>query len=209
MNALFLCNLTDNAMLPWIDAGFRCISVDMQFAETIHIGQVARVKADVKRYVPPFGEYAICMAFPPCTDMAVSGARWFSGKGLDSLADSISVVAACARICEAVGCPYFIEHPVSTLSSYWRKPDYTFDPCDYAGYLENPELEAYTKKTCLWTGGGFVMPEKKRVEPVLGSKMHLLPPSEDRANLRSATPIGFSLAVFQANCPQAVKEAAV
>ena len=43
------------------------------------------------------------------------------------------------------------------------------------------------------------MPEKHRVEPTEGSKMHLLPPSEDRANLRSATPMGFAQAVFEAN----------
>lgn len=43
------------------------------------------------------------------------------------------------------------------------------------------------------------MPEKRGIEPVDGSRMHLLPPSEDRANLRSRTPIGFAQAVFEAN----------
>jgi hypothetical protein len=110
------------------------------------------------------------------------------------------VVASCNRICEASGVPFLIENPVSTLSTYWRKPDYKFDPCDYAGYLDDPAPEAYTKKTCLWVGGGFRMPAKKRVEPVLGSKTHLLGPSEERANLRSVTPAGFARAVFEANC---------
>jgi hypothetical protein len=57
-----------------------------------------------------------------------------------------------------------LENPVGVLSSYWRKPDHTFDPCDYGGYL-NPAGDAYTKKTCLWTGGGFIMPGKKPVDP--------------------------------------------
>jgi len=65
-------------------------------------------------------------------------------------------------------------------------------------YLEPPG-DTYTKKTCLWTGGGFKMPEKRSVEPTEGSKMHLMPPSENRANLRSATPMGFAQAVFEAN----------
>jgi hypothetical protein len=43
------------------------------------------------------------------------------------------------------------------------------------------------------------MPPKNRVEPIEGSKMHLLPPSAERANLRSATPEGFAQAVFEAN----------
>ena len=96
--------------------------------------------------------------------------------------------------------PYLIENPVSTISTYWRKPDFTFDPCDYAGY-PGGENDLYTKKTCLWTGGGFIMPPPKRLEPVQGSRMHRLPPSPERANLRSATPMGFARAVFEANCP--------
>jgi len=43
------------------------------------------------------------------------------------------------------------------------------------------------------------MPPKSRVHPYEGSKMHLLPPSGDRANLRSATPNGFARAVFREN----------
>jgi len=91
-----------------------------------------------------------------------------------------------------------IENPVSTLSTYWRKPDYMFDPCDYGRYLDPPG-DAYTKKTCLWVGNGFVMPPKKPVPPVEGSKIHRMPPSKDRGYLRSVTPMGFAEAVFQAN----------
>lgn len=97
-----------------------------------------------------------------------------------------------------------IENPVSTLSTYWRKPDHTFDPCDYGGYV-SPPADQYTKKTCLWVGNGFVMPKTRPVEPVLGSKMHFVGPSPERANLRSATPLGFAYAVFQANCPEVIE----
>lgn len=199
---LALCNLTDNAVQDWADAGYSCWSVDLQHPAGISesINNIGRIGADVTRFVFPFGwRVKFVMAFPPCTDMAVSGARWFATKGLDALADSLKIVAACQRIVEACNCPYYLEHPVSTLSTYWRKPNHSFDPCDFAGYLADPSEEAYTKKTNLWTGGGFIMPQPKPVEPVLGSKMHLLPPSADRANLRSATPRGFSRAVFEAN----------
>ena len=43
------------------------------------------------------------------------------------------------------------------------------------------------------------MPPRKRVPPREGSRFHRLPPSDDRANLRSATPMGFAQAVFEAN----------
>lgn len=92
-----------------------------------------------------------------------------------------------------------IENPVSAVSTYWRKPDYTFNPCDYGGYLTPPD-DAYTKRTCLWTGNGFAMPKPKPVKPVEGSRMHSLGPSTDRAALRSITPQGFARAVFEANC---------
>lgn len=95
-----------------------------------------------------------------------------------------------------------IENPVGRLSTAWRKPDHTFNPCDFGGYLE-PAGDAYTKRTCLWTGGGFVMPEPRPVAPTAGSMMHTrYAPGPERANLRAATPMGFARAVFLANAPE-------
>lgn len=199
---LSLCDRTANALQPWASAGYECWAVDIQHSKgvgSLECG-VRLVGCDVTKFCPPLNRrIAFVSAFPPCTHLASSGARWFKEKGLDHLADAIAIVAACNRICEASGSPFYIENPTGTLSTYWRKPDYIFNPCDYAGYLFDPSQEAYTKRTCLWVGGGFVMPHPKRVEPVLGSKMHMLPPTEDRADLRSVTPMGFSLAVFNAN----------
>lgn len=192
MDALFLFNLTDTMAKPWADAGVTCWCVDRQHPKGEHReGNIVRVGADIHRWTPPLKKYVFGFAFPPCTDVAVSGARWFKGKGLYALADSIALFARAAEIMEALDAPYGIENPVSTISSYWRKPDHTFHPNDYG--------DPYLKKTCLWTGGGFVMPPKNPVAATLGSKMHLLPPSSERANLRSETPPGFALAVKEAN----------
>lgn len=196
---LSLFDYTGTMVQPWAEAGHECVIVDIQHpAGAERVGNVTRVGADALRYLPPRGDYAAVFAFPPCTHLAVSGARWFKGKGLHALAESIELFARAAEIAEWSGAPYLIENPVSTISSYWRKPDHAFDPCDYAGY-EGGAGDLYTKRTCLWTGGGFVMPQKRRLEPTQGSRMHLLPPSEERANLRSATPAGFARAVFEAN----------
>ena len=177
---------------PWAKAGYLCYCIDLAHppGETRE-GNIIKVGIDVRQWMPPRGELAFVACFTPCTDVAVSGARWFKGKGLYKLATAIELFAWSAGFCEAGDCPYLIENPISTISTYWRKPDYTFDPCDYG--------DPYTKKTCLWTGGGFVMPPKNRVEPVEGSKMHLLPPSEDRQDKRSETPMGFANAVFESN----------
>ena len=196
---LSLCDRTGNMLRPWAEAGrYRCIAVDIQHAAgVVERDGVEFVGADVREYLPPRGDYAACFAFPPCTHLAVSGARWFGDKGLAALRDAIGLVEACRRICEWTGAPYMVENPVSTLSTYWRKPDHTFDPCDFGGYLPGGG-DAYTKKTCLWVGNGFRMPPPRRVDPVEGSRMHLMPPGPDRADARSETPMGFARAVFEA-----------
>lgn len=184
---------------PWADAGFLCYCVDIQHPAGEHRqGNIVRVGANVREWLPPFGPIKILFAFPPCTDVAVSGARWFRDKGLRALIDSLELFDATVRLAEWTKAPYMIENPVVTVSTYWRKPDHAFNPCDYGGYL-SPPGDAYTKKTCLWTGNGFVMPIPRRVAPVEGSKMHTLSPSLNRASLRSETPRGFAQAVFEAN----------
>lgn len=189
MIVLSLFDFTGAMVKPWADAGYDCICVDIQHPEGERLeGGILKVGADVREYLPPREPIAAVFAFPPCTHLAVSGARWFQGKGLGKLAESVALFHHAVRLCEWSDAPYFIENPVSTISTYWRKPDVAFDPCDYG--------DPYTKKTCLWLGNGFTMPPKTPVLPLEGSRMHLLPPSDDRANLRSATPPGFARAVF-------------
>jgi len=190
---------------PWAKAGYRCYCIDMQHprGETPDENNenIVRVGADILDWLPPREEDVVFAAFfPPCTDVAVSGSRWMRDKGVGKLHRAIGLFHRSMHLAELLKAPYFIENPVSTISSYWRKPDYTFDPCDYGN--------RYTKKTCLWTGGGFVMPRKKRVKPTEGSKMHNIPPGPNRANLRSVTPAGFARKVFKANDPAKGKSVA-
>ncbi len=197
---LSLCDHTGNMVRPWWEVGFDCLCVDVQHGGVRTEGNITFIGADVRTWLPPPRRCAIVFAFPPCTNLAVSGARWFREKGMGGLTEALEIVEACRRICEWSEAPWMLENPVSTLSSYWRKPDHSFDPCDFGGWLDPPD-DAYTKRTCLWTGGGFVMPTKKPVEPSEGSKMHALPPTDDRGDLRSVTPRGFAKAVLVANCP--------
>ena len=184
---------------PWAEAGYLCYCIDMQHprGETPDESNanIIRVGANIHHWLPPRdGIFVFAAFFPPCTDLAVSGARWFRDKGIGKLVDAVALFKRSVDLAELLKCPYFIENPVSTISSYWRPPDHTFDPCDYG--------DPYKKKTCLWTGGGFVMPMTSPVEPTEGMKLYWLPPSPDRANLRSKTPAGFAKAVFEANNPR-------
>ena len=195
--ALSLFDLTGNMVKPWAEAGYECICVDIRHGRSRTEGNITYIGADVMTWLPPRAEYHIAFAFPPCTDLAVSGARWFSEKGLRVRGEAIALVGRAEEICKWTEVPYLIENPVSILSTHWRKPDERFHPYEYGGYL-NPPGDGYSKATCLWTGNGFVMPEPRPV-PSEGSRMHLLPPSDERADIRSATPPGFAQAVFEAN----------
>lgn len=198
---LSLCDRTGNMVRPWAEAGFPCVIVDVQHpkGETEFAPNITALGRDVYD-LGIAGGIGIVFAFPPCTDLASSGARWFESKGLPATIGALQLVDRCRRLCESAGCRWMIENPVGRLSTCWRKPDFTFDPCGYGGYLDPPG-DRYTKRTCLWIGGGFAIPFPKYVEPTEGSRMHRLPPSPDRADLRSATPMGFARAVFAANAP--------
>lgn len=193
---LSLFDLTGNMVKPWADAGYETLCIDMQ-----------RDGTDILRWIPPRRDYHIVFAFPPCTDLAVSGARWFKDKGLAGLGSAIELVERARDICEWSGAPWMLENPIGTLASYWRKPDHAFHPWEFAGH---EPADNYTKKTCLWTGGGFVMPEPF---PLLDAgkpddRIHKAPPGEGRANFRSATPMGFARAVFEANHKTALRAVA-
>ena len=204
---LSLCDYTGNALKPWADAGYECIAVDTKHSirRDKKKGGIDYVWGDVRSWWPEsISEIAGVFAFPPCTHLAASGARDWSNKGLTLFIDALMIVESCRRICAAVAADGgwgVLENPVSRLSTAWRKPDFTFDPNEYAGYLDNPADEAYTKKTCLWLFGAVDMPRKKHVAPVLGSKMHTLSggPSPEKTLIRNATPMGFSIAFHKAN----------
>jgi len=195
-----LCDRTGNMVLPWLEAGYDAITVDLQPEANPHPRR-RHIVCDVRKLPPLNCSAAIYFAFTPCTHFAVSGARWFKGKGMGALIEGLTIAEACRQHCEDSGAPWMLENPVGTLATYWREPDYYFDPNDYG--------DPYTKKTCLWTGNGFVMPPKVMpddmfseptwVEPTLGSMIHRMPPSEDRGDRRSVTPMGFARAVFAAN----------
>lgn len=204
MTVLSLFDFTGNMVRPWAEAGYDCTIVDLQHQQTGRGDDgINRIRADVLDWDWHGSDIEFVFAFPPCTDLAISGARWFQTKGMGALIDALTLVECARYWCEDVyRVPFMIENPVGMLSTYWRQPDYSFDPCDFGGYLGGQD-DAYTKRTHLWTGHGFKMPPRRPIPPTEGSKMHLLPPSAERANLRSATPMGFARAVFQANQPGA------
>lgn len=139
------------------------------------------------------------LAFPPCTHLAVSGARWFKDKGESALIEALSCVDVVFRLVQMYKPKFWmIENPVGRLVNFIGKPSFIFNPCDFGGYLE-PASDQYTKKTCLW--GEFSKPIKKHVEPIEGSKMWSKygGASERTKQSRSQTPLGFAKAFISVN----------
>lgn len=190
-----------NLMEPWMAAGYDCLVVDIINPEYEKSGRLTRIRADLaKPFVCPIPRERIAFVscHPPCDHLAVSGARWFKGKGLRALETSIAMFATAAEFCESQDAPYMIENPVSTISSYWRKPDHYYHPHQYTALC--PE-DNYTKKTSLWVGNSFIMPPemKDKTLPPPDDRIHKASPGPTRAYFRSVTPKGFGKAVFLYN----------
>ncbi len=67
---------------------------------------------------------------------------------------------------------------------------------------EGMNNDGYHKSTCLWTGGGFIMPDRRPIPfHEFPNMIHHAPPSAERANIRSVTPMGFAYAVYEENHP--------
>ncbi len=129
-------------------------------------------------------EWDLMIAHPPCTHLAVSGARWFKGK-FDEQLDALSFVR---RLMDAPIEKICIENPVSIISTHIRKPDQIIQPWMF-GHGE-------TKSTCLWLKG---LPKLNPTNIVEGreSRIHKMAPSKDRAKLRSRTYLGIAKAMAE------------
>lgn len=206
---LSLYDYTGTMVEPWLAAGYDCWIVDIRHPRgTTRIpyhpsrdssNYLVKVGADVRIWLPPLVEYAAAFCFAPCTDQAVSGARWFKDKGLAGLAGAVEMVERGRDILEWTGAPWMLENPVGTISKYWRKPDAYVHPWQFAGWNEDIERENYTKKTGLWVGNRFQLPTINAAPEPHRHDIWMMTPSADRGDKRSITPSGFARAVFEAN----------
>ena len=99
------------------------------------------------------GQWDLLIAHPPCTDLAVSGARWFREKQKDGRQQRSIVffmqlaLANCPRVA--------VENPIGIMSSAWRRPDQIIHPWQFG----HPE----EKSTCLWLLGVPPLQETENV----------------------------------------------
>lgn len=192
MNVLIGCEFSGVVRDAFTAAGHNAWSCDLIDSET----KGKHIKGDLLSVIAgedvvcgdgktrSFGRWDMLIAFPPCTHLAVSGARWFEEKRkdgrqqsainffLDLLNNEIDRVA--------------IENPVGIMSRYYRKPDQIIQPWQF-GHGE-------TKATCLWLEN---LPPLRPTKLVAGreARIHKMPPGPDRAKERSRTYSGIARAM--------------
>jgi len=124
----------------------------------------------------------LLVCHPPCTHLAVSGARWFKDKKDEQAHGLGFVLQLWAAPIDRVA----LENPISILSSRWRKPTQILQPWMF-GHGE-------TKATCLWLRG---LPPLEATNIVEGRtpRVHFEPPGEDRWKERSRSYPGIAVAM--------------
>ena len=147
-------------------------------------------------------KWDMIIAFPPCTDLAVSGAAWFEQKRKDGRQQkSIDFFLNFTSLdCSRVA----IENPVGIMSTYYRKPDQIIHPWQYG----HPEQ----KSTCLWLKGlpklistNDVRDEMNLLPKCKRERIHYMSPGLERAKLRSKTFPGIARAMAEQWAGQAQK----
>ena len=130
------------------------------------------------------GGWDLMIAFPPCTHLSVSGARWFKNKQKEQ-AEALEFVRA---LLNAPIDRMALENPIGVISTKVRKPDQIIQPWQF-GHGE-------TKATCLWLRG---LPPLKPTNIVEGREGRVWkePPSRDRWKNRSRTYRGIADAMAE------------
>jgi len=176
MKVLVACEFSGRVRDAFIKQGHNAVSCDLLPTEKSgpHIqGNVLNILED---------GWDLMIAHPPCTYLAVSGARWFKHRKQEQQeAISFFMRLALAPISKIV-----LENPICIMSTKWRKPDQIIQPWMF-GHGE-------TKATCLWLKG---VPKLKPTEIVSGreNRIHKMPPSKNRSKLRSVTYQGIANAM--------------
>lgn len=178
---LVACEESQAVTIEFRKLGFEAYSCDILPCSGGH--PEWHIKDDVLKHL--YNAWDLVIAFPPCTDLAVSGARYFEQKRKDGRQkNAIDFFMEFANYEGLIA----IENPIGIMSTIYRKPDQIIQPWQF-GHGE-------TKATCLWLKNLPLLQATKIVE---GREQRIwkMPPSPDRAKLRSKTFSGIAEAMAE------------
>lgn len=190
MNVLIACEESGTVRDAFIKHGHDAWSCDLQPTRS----PGPHYQCDVREVLGRAWDMVI--AHPPCTDLCVSGDRHFAAKRADGRQQaSIEFFMLFTRLDHVP--MTVIEQPVSIMSTLYRKPDQTIQPWMF-GHGE-------TKATCLWLKGLPLLERTHRTDDLFCdaepcervARIHMMPPSPDRARLRSTTYQGIADAMAE------------
>ena len=170
MKILVACERFGRVRDAFLRRGHDAISCDIYPTEK----PGPHIEGDVQQWLDE--GWDMILAFPNCTHLAVSGARWFAEKRKDGRQHN--AIAFFMRLADAPCDKICIENPVGIMSTKWRKPDQIIQPWQF-GHGE-------TKATCLWLKNIPLLRPSNIVEG-RAPKIHYMAPSKDRGIKRSIT----------------------
>ena len=177
MNVAVLCEFSGVVRDAFTARGHVAVSCDLLPSET----PGPHIRGDCRDH--DWSVYDLVIAHPPCTHLAVSGARWFGGKRVEQ-AEALAFVRWIMALPVA---RLALENPISVISTAIRRPDQVIQPW----WFGHPE----TKATCLWLWGLPPLVATNPVEPTNGSRVWRLPESSTRWMERSRTLPGVAAAM--------------
>ncbi|MGE4243653.1 DNA cytosine methyltransferase [Ramlibacter sp.] len=182
MRVLIACEYSGRVRDAFAARGHTAVSCDLLPTEN---PRGWHVQGDVLQLLG-WGGWDLLIAHPPCTHLAVSGARHFEAKRASGVQQE--ALAFVRALMDAPVPRIALENPVSIISSQIRKPDQTIQPWQF-GHGE-------TKATCLWLKG---LPLLKPTNIVDGreARVHRMAPSPDRWKERSRTYEGIAAAMAE------------
>lgn len=183
MNILLGCEESQAVCIEFRKLGHEEFSCDIQECSGGH--PEWHLQMDVFEAIK-LKDWDMGIFFPECTHLAVSGARYFEQKRKDGRQQK--AIDFFLKIASAPIDKIAIENPIGIMSNIFRKPDQIIQPWQF-GHGE-------TKATCLWLKG---LPKLIQTNVVDGREQRIwkLPPSPDRAKLRSKTYPGIAKAMAE------------
>lgn len=178
MRVLVACEFSGVVRDAFNAKGHYAMSADLLPSET----QGLHYQGDVLDVIGD--NWDLMIAHPPCTHLAVSGARWWKDKQIEQ-AESLQFVQTLLDVnIEKIA----LENPISIISTKIRKPDQIIHPWQY-GHGE-------TKATCLWLKN---LPKLEPINIVEGRepRVHRMSPGPDRWKERSRTYEGIAKAMAE------------
>ena len=182
MRVLVACEFSGIVRDAFRSQGHDAVSLDLLPSER---PDGPHIQADLREALTWHGFIAtfdLMIAHPPCTHLAVSGARWFK----DKLAEQADALEFVRLLLDAPIPRIALENPVSIISSRIRKPDQIIQPWQF-GHGE-------TKATCLWLKGLPLLVPTNIVDG-REARVHRMPPGPDRWRERSRTFPGIAAAM--------------